>query len=245
MGPRTKILGVWSAAAFFIFWVVGFVVFAQWVPPLPPSWSAAHVAQLFRARSVPIRVGMVLMSFGAVFYLPWTVVLSTLIKQIEGRSFFWSATQLAAGILSAITFFLPAFVWAAAAFRPERNPEITQALVDLGWLLFITPIAPFIAQYVILAVAIFSDRRPQPAFPRWAAYLQLWVSVSFLPGLVAFFMKTGPFAWNGLLVWWIPLTMFTGWFVVMIVLTRRAVLAETGSREVSLVVGQEQEVSTR
>ncbi|MBB3606142.1 hypothetical protein FHT40_005831 [Mycolicibacterium sp. BK556] len=223
MNPSLRILGVWSAAAFFLLWLVGFVFFAQWIPPIPPSNSAGEIADLFTARSVPIRIGMVLMTIGTVFYLPWTVVLSDLIKEIEGKSFFLAGTQLTAGVVSAMTFFLPAFVWTTAAFRPNRSPEITQALVDLGWLFFITPIAPFILQYVTLAIAIFRDRRPRPAFPRWAAYLQLWVSISFLPALGAMFLKTGPFAWNGLLVWWIPFAMFTGWFVSMIALTWRAV----------------------
>jgi hypothetical protein len=224
MNPNVRLLGVWSAAAFFLLWLVGFVFFAQWIPPIPPSAPASEIAAMFQARSVPIRVGMVLMSVGAVFYLPWSMVLSDLIKEIEGWSFFLAGTQLAAGVVSSITFFLPAFLWATAAFRPERNPEVTQALVDLGWLFFITPIAPFILQYAILAAAIFGDKRTQPAYPRWAAYLQLWVILSFLPALAATFLKTGPFAWNGLLVWWIPFAMFTGWFVTMIVLTRRAVL---------------------
>jgi hypothetical protein len=233
MNPKLRILGVWSAAAFFLLWLIGFVFFAQWIPPMPPSATATEVADLFQARSVPIRVGMVLMSFGAVFYLPWTMVLSQLIKEIEGRSYFLAGTQLAAGVVSTMTFFLPAFLWTTAAFRPERNPEITQALVDLGWLFFITPIAPFILQYTILAIVIFGDKRPQPAYPRWAAYLQLWVSLSFMPAIIAFFMKTGPFAWNGLLVWWVPFATFTAWFVTMIVLTRRAVLrsVETSTRE--------------
>ncbi len=224
MNPRLRILGVWSAAAFFLLWLIGFVFFAQWIPPIAPSAPANDIAHLFQARSVPIRVAMVLMSIGTVFYLPWSMVLSDLIKEIEGRSFFLAGTQLAAGVVSAMTFFLPAFLWATAAFRPERSPEVTQALVDLGWLLFITPIAPFVLQYAILAIAIFGDKRPVPAFPRWAAYLQLWVSISFLPAVIAMFLKTGPFAWNGLLVWWVPFAMFTGWFVIMIVLTRRAVL---------------------
>ncbi|MCX2935027.1 hypothetical protein ORI20_32745 [Mycobacterium sp. CVI_P3] len=224
MNPNIRILGVWSAAAFFLLWLIGFVFFAHWIPPIPPSAPASEIAAMFQARSVPIRIAMVFMSVGTVFYLPWTMVLSDLIKEIEGKSFFLAGTQLAAGVLSAITFFLPAFLWATAAFRPLRNPEITQALVDLGWLFFITPIAPFILQYAILAAAIFGDKRPQPAFPRWAAYLQIWIIISFLPALLAFFMKTGPFAWNGILVWWIPFATFTGWFVTMIALTRRAVL---------------------
>jgi hypothetical protein len=224
MNLNLRIYGVWSAVAFFLLWLIGFVFFAQWIPPIPPSADAKAVADLFAARSVPIRVGMVMMSFGAVCYLPWSMVLSTLIKEIEGESALLAGSQLAAGVVSTMTFFLPAFLWATAAFRPQRNPEITQALVDLGWLFFITPIAPFILQYTILAIVIFGDKRPQPAYPRWAAYLQLWVSVSFLPAVFAVFLKTGPVAWNGLFVWWIPFVMFTTWFVIMIVLTRRAVL---------------------
>jgi hypothetical protein len=224
MTVNSRLIGVWSAVAFFVLWAIGYMAFAQWVPPISPSLTAPQVAQLFQERSVPIRVGMVLMSLGAIFYLPWTVTLSSLIKETEGKSSFWAATQLAAGVVSMLTFFLPAFVWATAAFRPGRNPEITQALSDLGWLLFITGIAPFMMQYLILGFAILSDRRPRPAFPRWAAYLQFWVSLSFVPAVIAFFAKNGPFAWNGLLVWWIPLTTFTGWFVLMIILARRAVL---------------------
>jgi hypothetical protein len=74
---------------------------------------------------------------------------------------------------------------------PARaNPEITQALVDLGRLFFITPIAPFILQYTILAIITFGDQRPQPIYPCRAGYLQLWVSLSFLPGVIAIFLKT-------------------------------------------------------
>ena len=216
-------MGVWSAVAFFALWVVGFMIFARWVPPIPPSDNAGQIAAMFGSRTGLILAGMVFMGFGAALYLPWTAVLADLIREIEDRSHFLSLTQVAAGVMSAMTFLLPALIWAAAAFRPQRSPEITQALVDLGWLLFITPIAPFILQYVVLAVAVFIDKRAQPIFPRWAAYLQLWVSVTFLPALAAYFFKRGPLAWNGLFIWWIPLSAFTLWFVAMIALTHRAV----------------------
>jgi hypothetical protein len=150
--------------------------------------------------------------------------LADLIREIEGSSRFLSGTQLAAGVISASTFFLPAMFWATAAFRPARNPEITQALVDLGWLLFITPIAPFIVQYLTLAIAIFTDRRAQPAFPRWVGYLQIWISITFLPALASYYLKSGPLAWNGVFVWWIPFVAFTAWFAIMITLARKAVL---------------------
>jgi hypothetical protein len=217
-----RIWGVWSAAAFFALWFVGFVLFAQWLPPIAPSETAEQVTALFAQRSTPILVGMVFMIVGSVFYLPWTAVLADLIKDIQGRSAFLYGTQLGAGVMSAMTFFLPAMIWATVAFRP-RPPALTQALVDLGWLMFITPIAPFIMQYLTLAIAIFADRRPRPAFPRWVAYLQVWISLTFLPALAAYFLKSGPLAWNGLFVWWIPFVVFTAWFAIMIVQTVRAV----------------------
>ena len=83
-----RLVGVWSAVAFFLLWLVGFVFFARWIPPLPPSDGAQQIADLFRARAVPILIGMVLMSVGSACYLPWTVVLADLIKEIEGRSHF-------------------------------------------------------------------------------------------------------------------------------------------------------------
>jgi hypothetical protein len=188
---------VWSAVAFFALWLVGFVFFARWIPPIPPTDNATQIAELFRDRTAMILVGMVLMIVGAAFYLPWTAVLASLIKEVEGENRYLSRTQLAAGVMSAMTFLLPAMAWATAAFRPQRDPQITQALVDFGWLLFITPIAPFILQYLSLGIAIFADKRPRPAFPRWAAYLQVWVTLTFLPAFGAYFLKQGPLAWNG------------------------------------------------
>ena len=49
----------------------------------------------------------------------------------------------------------------------------------------------------------------------------------------AVFFKTGPFAWNGVLGFWVPLTVFCGWFISIFILMRRALVAEkhdTGER---------------
>jgi hypothetical protein len=44
------------------------------------------------------------------------------------------------------------------------------------------------------------------------------VSATFL-----IYFKTGPFAWNGVFSWWLPATDFFLWFLVMTVLTTRAI----------------------
>lgn len=226
MDAQRKILGVWSGIAFFVLWGSGLAL-TGWIVPLTPSMDAQGVANLLQEKSLMILLGAAVMTVTAVFYLPWTVLLSNLIKDIEAPSAMLSQTQLIAGVMAQITFFLPPFFWAVAAYRPLRDPEITQAFVDTGWLVFITGIGPFILQYAALALAIFADKRPRPAFPRWMGFLQIWISLSFIPAIMPFFMKTGPFAWNGLFVWWLPLSLFVVWFVAMIVQTRKAVLIQS------------------
>lgn len=224
VATKIRLLGVWCSLGFITIWGTAFLLFANWIPPISPSLNADEIAKIFQDDSVRIRVAMAIMACGSVLYLPWTITLAELMQEIEKKSFILTGTQIAGGIVSQLTFFIPTYLWATAAFRPERSPEITQALVDQAWLLFITPIAPFIIQYIAFATAIFMDDKPNPTFPRWLAYLQIWVSLSFLPGLLAYFFKSGPFAWNGFFVWWIPLTLFLIWFVAMFIECRKAVL---------------------
>jgi hypothetical protein len=59
-------------------------------------------------------------------------------------------------------------------------------------------------------------------FPRWFGYFTAWTALMFEAGAIAFLTRTGPFAWNGLLVFWSPVLLFGAWMVVMIVLLFRA-----------------------
>jgi hypothetical protein len=224
MGQRLQLWCVRSGVAYLLVWGSGLGLLAGWIPPYPAALDALPVAEMFRTQNTRILLGAMAMTVGAALYLPWTALLSDLIQPIEGGTRVLSRTQLIAGVMAQLTFFLPPYFWAAAAYRPLRDPEITQALADVGWLIFITGIGPFILQYACVAVAIFGDRRPMPAFPRWVGYLQVWISISFLPAVIPFFVKSGPFSWNGIFVWWLPLTLFSVWFCSMIFLARKAVL---------------------
>jgi hypothetical protein len=82
------------------------------------------------------------------------------------------------------------------------------------------------------AAAIFGDTRPHPLFPRWSAYLSLWNALLLVPGGLMAFFKIGPFAWDGIFAFYIPLLVFFVWLISMTVLmlrASRAVLA-TNSR---------------
>ena len=49
-------------------------------------------------------------------------------------------------------------------------------------------------------------------FPRWVGYFNIWMALLFTPANILVLFKTGPFAWDGFFIWWIPFTAFLLWF---------------------------------
>jgi drug/metabolite transporter (DMT)-like permease len=68
-----------------------------------------------------------------------------------------------------------------------------------------------------------ADKGNQPVFPRWAAYFNFWTAMLYLPAFMVTFFKAGPFAWNGLLAFWLALLVAGIWTVVMFVLLLKAI----------------------
>jgi hypothetical protein len=60
-------------------------------------------------------------------------------------------------------------------------------------------------------------------FPRWFCFVSIWVAVLVLPGGLAVFFKSGPFAWNGLFAFWIPVCVFTVYFASLVPLLFKAI----------------------
>lgn len=201
----------------------GGLIAAGWIPPVSPSETADEIAQRYADNANGIRLGAVLMLFGAGFTVPLGALIAAHIKRIEGEFSPLAYIQIigSAGGLFAIT--MPVLIFGAAAFRPERDPELLQLMTDLGWVPFIINGPPAIMQAVSFGVAILNDKRENPPFPRWLGYFNFWAAFCFLPAFLLLFFKTGPFAWNGLLSFWLAAALFGGWFLTCSVMLLRAV----------------------
>jgi hypothetical protein len=81
-------------------------------------------------------------------------------------------------------------------------------------------------QYLAIAVAVLVDRHEAPIFPRWVAYLNIWVALVAIPTGVITFFKTGPFTYGGMFGFYLPLEVFAIWLVVMPYAVIRAIRAE-------------------
>src|SRR5262249_59457655 len=104
----------------------------------------------------------------------------------------------------------------------------------LGWLMFVMVFPAYTLQMICIAIAGFIDKSPHPTWPRWAAYLNLWVAFSGMGGGLAVFFKTGPFAWNGLIGFYLPISVFAIWLGITTVLLIRAIQRQAAEPEPQL-----------
>jgi hypothetical protein len=98
-----------------------------------------------------------------------------------------------------------------------------QIINDFCWLIFVGMFSPAVLQAFVIGACILSDKRADPVFPRWVGFANLWAAVLFLPGALLPFFKHGPFAWNGLIGFWLVATAFFAWYILMWWSTVRAI----------------------
>jgi hypothetical protein len=200
------------------FLVMGFL------PPPDPRMSGEDIVAMFVEDQSRIQVGGIVMIFGSALLFPWISVISVQLRRIEGQYAPMATTQLASGALGAFLFLTPMIMIQALAFKPERlDPQVAETCYYFAWLFFCgTPIFAII-QNLAITVAILQDPSPAPVLPRWAGYFNVWAALLFAPGIACYFFDSGPFAWRGVFVWWIPLTVFGIWFVVMTTVLLKAI----------------------
>jgi hypothetical protein len=205
--------------------------------PVPPgaNLTAAQIGEFYSSHTTLSRLGFLLAATGLGFLAPLVALITTQMKRIDGVPESLANLQQVAGTCVVIVSFVPEIIMNVAAFRPDRDPVVTQAINDIAWLVLVTPIVVFVLQEVPIAVAIFMDRSERPVFPRWVGYANLWIPLSFLPALLPYFAKSGPVSWQGILVFYLGLTTFGAWVIIMMWALLRAL------REQSLL---EQSAST-
>jgi hypothetical protein len=127
-------------------------------------------------------------------------------------------------------------IWVAAAFRPEeRSPEILATLHDLAYIAWVGNASFVLAQSAAIAIAVFGDPGPRAVYPRWIAYLNVWVVILYLPTAMDIFFTDGVFSWNGVIPLWIPAFTFFTWILAMTYATMRAIDEESADAIVEVV----------
>lgn len=227
-GARSSIrlFGAYCGLFYMAGLMIGWALIAGFLPAPPPTTTPDAIAAIFQADHTRIRIGMIVVMYSAMIFIPFAAAVSMFLARIEGGFGILAGTALLGGAGNMVLTFYPALWWLVAAFRPDRAADLIYVFNDMAWLQFIGGVSMYDALPLAIAVGAFCDRSATPVFPRWSGYFNIMIVLMILPDQLLFFFKDGPFAWNGLIGLWIPVSLFGLWFVVTFWLMRRAILRE-------------------
>ncbi|MFI1396498.1 hypothetical protein [Streptomyces sp. NPDC020681] len=224
LSKRAQRIMIWWAVTLLVIYALSLGLLFNMIPPPRATLSIEQISDWYAHRHTSIRLGAVIASWTSAFLLPLSVVIAVQLGRLEGGRRVWSIAACASGVMSSIFLVLPPMFWGVAAYTPSRDPQATALMHELGMLTLVTAVQYFIFMFV--AVVVFSFRTPtmpHSPFPRWFGYFTAWVSVMFEVGPIAFLTRTGPFAWDGLLVFWAPTALVVTWISVMVFLLLKAI----------------------
>lgn len=222
--PKTKTdlwICFWIVPAFYTLFGIIFVPLARVMPPPRPDVQPDQIAAWFHAHGLTIQIGfgmlMVIIGFAGVAN---GIVAYQIKRMTVGPVFAYAYIgSLAVGALPGCLF--AALCFLVATFRPDRDPHLVALLYDTALLSFVGSLGCFSTSYLVFALAVLMDKNH--IFPRWLGYITIWQIVTELLAAPVFIFRSGPFAWNGSIAFWMGTAIFGIWEVCLIVMLKKAV----------------------
>jgi hypothetical protein len=213
IGGTLAAIGLWPLAGF--------------LPPPSPADSAHAIVTRYTTNATGIRVGMILCAAGFTLIAAWGCVIAERTWRAENASPALTFIQIAMLGVSLFVGVLFALAATLGTFRAGNiDPSITLTLNDLTWFTFLIW-APFALWLAAIALAVLLNTAVAPPLPRWLGWLTLWVALLGVPAALIPFFKHGPFAYNGLLAWYVPAFAFFIWLPPMTYALLRGASDET------------------
>lgn len=220
---RGQLICLWMTPLVGVVWLVAFLAFPGFFPPMSPEMTADQVAAFYQQHTTMIRFSMITYNLFGIMLVPLFAVIVVQMKRMATPNQVLGYCYLTAIASGATLFALADIFWLVAAFRPDRNPQLIMLLNDLAWITFIAPVGLLVVQNLCLALAVYLDARPKPVFPRWVAPFSVVSAAAMTPAACAAVFRTGPLAWNGVVSFWLRIGAFALYIVVMFVVALVAV----------------------
>jgi len=221
MNLRDQRICLWLVPVFGMA-LLGAFCMAGVIPPPSPTLTAQQVARFYRDNLGHIRAGMITVNLCGIMFIPFFMVIVVQMQRMANPSRAFAYSYLSAAASAGSVFLLADLAWSIAAFRPERDPQLTLMLNDLAWMAFISPVGFIMAQNTFLALGIYMDARRQPVFPRWVAHFNILTALLMAPGALASMFREGPLAWDGSLAFGLHLGTYAVYIAVMFFVVRSA-----------------------
>jgi hypothetical protein len=223
MNTRDQSICLWLVPFFGAAFVAAFCACPPFFLSMSPSMTAVQVATFYRDNVGAIRASLVVLNVIGIGFVPFFMVIVAQMMRMATPSRAFAYSYLSAAVSGGTLFALADLVWLNAAARPDRDPQLTMLLNDLGWFSLVAPVGFVITQNLCLASSIYMDARVEPVFPRWVGHFNVVTALLMGPGALAVVHKTGPLAWNGLLSFWLRIVTYGAYLGVMFFVARSAI----------------------
>jgi len=220
----------WGLIMMFIYGFTLWLGFDMVGPP-SPKLTPDQVAAFYTSDNLYKRLAAMITSWTSAFALPISIVAGLQVARLEKGMPVLGITTTISGVMMSIFLVLPPLFWGVAAYSPDRDPQATALMHELGMLTLTTTDQFYIFGMVAITIASLSIRKHDAlsAFPRWMGYFTIWAALAFEVGAFAFIPKSGPFCWNGIVVFWMPFVVYGSWITTMSVMLLKALKRQSAA----------------
>jgi hypothetical protein len=208
---NSQLIAAWCGLAYAAFFGICWYGLAHFYAPAAASLSPEELGHYYSQHREFIILGCTLTCIAAALHIPWTAQLGLMMARIEGSMPVLAISQVIGGALTVAVLSFPLALWVASAYRPDADPHLIRAMNDMAWMAFDLTWALTSVQMIAAGVVGLADKSRSPLFPRWACYLAFEGAAGFVFISGIAFSKSGLFAWNGLLGFWVPFLPWVLW----------------------------------
>jgi hypothetical protein len=235
MNKQSQMICLWCGPVMLFLFAFGFMYLAQYLPPPSAALSPEALVARLEGNLNGFRIGMMVTMFGFSLMVPWAVGIAARLRVTEGDFPVLTYTQIGCVAIGSLIGQLACWIFEAVAYRlNDTDPHIIRAMHDIGFFTFLAPWPSFTVWCFALGLAILQDHRGVSGLPRWTGFLSVWTGVLFIPACLIFWFKVGPFSWNGLFAFYVPVFIFFIWVVGLTVPALMAVHRPGRSQKASL-----------
>ena len=223
--PKIELWLAWiTIIVFYNIFAIVFFGITRTQPPPPAWWGYARISQWFGDHHTGLLVG-----FGIIFVMgAFATVATALIAYSMRRmsvSPAFAYTYLIIYSLAAVPgMLLTCIALVVGAMRPDRDPALMGLLYDMGFLSFSGTMGIFLIGSVIWGIAILLDKNG--ILPKWFGYFNVCNAWTEVVVATCCINKSGPFAWNGAIAFYINMAVFAVYTGVFITYLKRMIERE-------------------
>ena len=211
---RSQKAGLWCTFIFVALTVIGWLGIAHFWAPAPADigMEATKVwfTETYQWQTI---LGCTIFYIGAGLLTPGSIQFAIMLAKIEGRYPLWSITTGVCGIFISLIIFFNCCAWIVTAYRPEYGADVIQAWYDWSWFAFLLGWIYLAIEMIATGVVELMDKREVPMIPRWFTWATFAGAASLLTAMGPAFFKSGPFAYHGLLGFYLPVVVWGTYLV--------------------------------